>query len=61
MRLPRKIKKAAKYVEFHAQHSTSGLSMNLYDEFVVKGRHTKWKMKCLDKAESEYLRRLAEG
>ena len=45
MRLPRKIKKAAKYVEFHAVYYT-----NLYDKFIVKGRRTKWKLKYLNKA-----------
>ena len=50
MRVPRKIKKAAKYVEFHAVYYT-----NLYDKFIVKGRRTKWKLKYLNKAEREYL------
>ena len=44
MRVPRKIKKAAKHVEFHTVYYT-----NLYDKFIVKGRRTKWKLKYMNK------------
>ena len=43
MRVPRKIKKAAKYVERHVQHTPRGLLVIPYSEFIVKGRYTKWK------------------
>ena len=41
MRIPRKIKKAVKYIERHVRHTTSGLLLIPYSEFVVKGRCTK--------------------
>lgn len=67
MRVPRKIKKAAKYVERHMRHTSSGLLVIPCDKFVVKGRCTKWKQKfvneakreCL-KAKREYLKMLLE-
>lgn len=60
MRVPRKIKKAAKYVERHERHTTSGLLVIPYSEFVVKGRYTKWKQKCLNEVKRELQRKLLE-
>lgn len=60
MRVPRKIKKAAKYVERHMRHTTSGLLVIPYSEFVVKGRCTKWKLKFLNKVKREVWRMLFE-
>ena len=59
MRVPRKIKKAAKNVEHHVRHSTSGLLVTPYDD-VVKERCTKWKQKCVNEAKREYLKMLLE-
>ncbi len=56
MRVPRKIKKAAKYVERHMRHTSSGLLVIPYSEFVVKGRYIKWKQKCLNEVKREYLK-----
>ncbi len=41
MRIPRKIKKAVKYIERHVRLSTNELLVIPYNEFVVKGRCTK--------------------
>lgn len=60
MRIPRKIKKAAKYVERHVRHSKNGLLVIPYSEYVVKGRYTKWKLKCANKARRELLRSYIE-
>ena len=60
MRVPRKIKKAAKYVERHVQHTPRGLLVIPYREFVVKGRYTKWKQKCLNEVKRELWRKLLE-
>ena len=60
MRVPRKIKKAAKYVERHVQHTPRGLLVIPYSEFVVKGRCTKWKLKCLNEVKRELQRLLLE-
>lgn len=60
MRVPRKIKKAAKYVERHERHTSSGLLTIPYDEFVVKERCTKWKLKCLNEVKRELRRKLLE-
>lgn len=60
MRVPRKIKKAAKHVERHVRHSTSGLLKIPYDEFVIKGRYTKWKQKRLNEVKRENLKKLLE-
>lgn len=60
MRVPRKIKKAAKYVERHERHTTSGLLVIPYSEYVVKGRYTKWKQKCLNEVKREVLKKLLE-
>lgn len=60
MRVPRKIKKAAKHVERHVRHTSSGLFIIPYDEFVVKGRYTKWKLKCLNEVKRELRRKLLE-
>ena len=60
MRVPRKIKNAAKYVERHVRHTSSGLLIIPYSEFVVKGRYTKWKLKCLNEVKMEHRRMLLE-
>lgn len=56
MRVPRKIKKAAKHVERHMRHTSSGLWVIPCDKFVVKGRCTKWKQKFINEAKKEYLK-----
>lgn len=60
MRVPRKIKKAAKHVERYARQTSSGLWLIPYSEFVVKGRCTKWKLKCLNEVKRELQRLLLE-
>lgn len=60
MRVPRKIKKAAKHVERHMRHTSSGLLVIPCDKFVVKGRCTKWKQKSVNEAKREYLKMLLE-
>lgn len=60
MRVPRKIKKAAKYVERHVRRVPSGILLIPYDEYVVKGRYTKWKQKCLNEVKREILKKLLE-
>lgn len=60
MRVPRKIKKAAKHVERHMRHSINGNLVIPYDDFVVKGRCTKWKLKCLNEVKRELQRLLLE-
>lgn len=60
MRVPRKIKKAAKHVERHVQHTPRGLLVIPYSEFIVKGRYTKWKQKCLNEVKRELRRKLLE-
>lgn len=60
MRVPRKIKKAAKHVERHMRHTSSGLWVIPCDKFVVKGRCTKWKQKFVNEAQKEFLKMLLE-
>lgn len=60
MRVSRKIKKAAKYVERHVQHTPRGLLVIPYSEFIVKGRYTKWKQKCLNEVKREIQRQWFE-
>lgn len=60
MRVPRKIKKAAKHIDRHMRHTTSGLLLIPYSEFVVKGRCTKWKQKCINEARRERRKMLLE-
>lgn len=60
MRVPRKIKKAAKYVERHVQHTPRGFLVIPYSEFIVKGRYTKWKQKCLNEVKRKLWRKLLE-
>jgi hypothetical protein len=60
MRVPRKIKKAAKHIERHMRHTTSGLLLIPYSEFVVKGRSTKWKQKCINEVRRERRKMLLE-
>ena len=60
MRVPRKIKKAAKHIERRMSHTTSGLLLIPYSEFAVKGRCTKWKLKCLNEVKRELRRLLLE-
>lgn len=59
MRVPRKIKKAAKHVERYSRYTASGLIIS-YSGFVVKGRCTKWKLKCLNEVKRELQRLLLE-
>lgn len=61
MRVPRKIKKAAKHVERHVRHTSSGLWVIPYDEFVVKGRCTKWRLKCLNEVKRGLVKRFSKG
>lgn len=60
MRVPRKIKKAVKYVERYSQPSASEFGIIPYEEFVIKGRRTKWKLKCLNEVKRELRRQLVE-
>lgn len=60
MRVPRKIKKAAKHVERHMRHTSSGLLVIPCDKFVVKGRCAKRKQKIVNEAKREYLKMLLE-
>lgn len=60
MRIPRKIKKAVKYIERYVQYPSSDLLILPYSEFVVKGRCTKWKLKCLNEVKREHRRMLLE-
>lgn len=60
MRVPRKIKKAAKYIERHVRRLPCGLLLIPYDEFVVKGRCTKWKLKCLNEVKRKVWSTLLE-
>lgn len=60
MRVPRKIKKVAKYVERYVRLSTNEMLVIPCDEFVVKGRCTKWKLKCANEARRELLRSYIE-
>ena len=61
MRVARKIKKAAKYVERYSRPSTSGFWIIPYEGFVIKGRCTKWKLKCINEVKRELQRRLLEN
>lgn len=61
MRVPRKMKKAVKYVERYSRHSASRFWIIPYSEFVVKGRCTKWKLKCINEVKREHRRRLLEA
>lgn len=56
MRVPRKIKKAAKYVDRYVRQTSSGLLIIPYSKFVIKGRCTKWKLKCVNEVKREYLK-----
>lgn len=60
MRIPRKIKKAVKYVERYIRPSASGFWIIPYEEFVVKGRYTKWKQKCINEIRRERRKMLLE-
>lgn len=60
MRIPRKMKKAVKYVERYSRPSASGFWIIPYEGFVVKGRCTKWKLKCLNEVKREFQRKLLE-
>lgn len=60
MRVPRKIKKAAKYVERYSRPSASGFWIIPYEGFVIKGRCTKWKQKCINEARRERRKMLLE-
>lgn len=58
MRVPRKIKKAVKYVERYSQPSASEFGIIPYEDFFVRGRSTKWKQKCLNEVKRELQRML---
>lgn len=60
MRIPRKMKKAVKYVERYSRPSASGFWIISYERFVIKGRYTKWKQKCLNEVKRELQRKLLE-
>ena len=60
MRVPRKMKKAVKYVERYSRPSTSGFWIIPYEGFVIKGRCTKWKLKCINEVKRENRRMLLE-
>lgn len=60
MRVSRKMKKAVKYVERYSRPSTSGFWIIPYEGFVIKGRCTKWKLKCINEVKREHRRMLLE-
>lgn len=60
MRVPRKMKKAVKYVERYSRPSASGFWLIPYEGFVIKGRCTKWKQKCINEARRERRKMLLE-
>ena len=60
MRIPRKMKKAVKYVERYSRLSPSGFWIIPYEGFVIKGRCTKWKLKCINEAKRERRKMLLE-
>lgn len=60
MRVPRKMKKAVKYVERYSRPSASGFWIIPYEGFVIKGRCTKWKQKCINEARRERRKMLLE-
>ena len=53
MRIPRKIKKAVKYIERYTRPSASGFWIIPYEGFIIKGRYTKWKQKCINEVRRE--------
>lgn len=60
MRVPRKIKKAAKYVERYSQPSASEFWIIPYEEFFARGRSTKWTQKCINEIRRERRKMLLE-
>lgn len=60
MRVPRKLKKAVKYIERHVRHTPCESLIIPYSEYIVKGRCTKWKLKCLNEVKREHLKMLLE-
>ncbi len=60
MRVPRKMKKAVKYVERYSRPSASGFWIIPYEGFIIKGRCTKWKQKCINEARRERRKMLLE-
>lgn len=60
MRIPRKIKKAVKYIERYTRPSASGFWIIPYEGFIIKGRYTKWKQKCINEARREHQKMLLE-
>lgn len=60
MRVPRKIKKAAKHVDRYVLQTSSGLLIMPYGKFVIKGRCTKWKLKCVNEVKRELRRQTIE-
>lgn len=60
MRVPRKIKKAVKYIERYTRPSASGFWIIPYEGFIVRGRCTKWKQKCINEVRRERRKMLLE-
>lgn len=60
MRVPRKMKKAVKYVERYSRPSASGFWIIPYEGFIIKGRCTKWKQKCINEVRRERRKMLLE-
>lgn len=60
MRIPRKIKKAVKYIERYTRPSASGFWIIPYEGFIVRGRCTKWKQKCINEVRRERRKMLLE-
>ena len=60
MRIPRKIKKAVKYIERYTRPSASGFWIIPYEGFIIKGRCTKWKQKCINEVRRERRKMLLE-
>lgn len=60
MRVPRKMKKAVKYVERYSRPSASGFWIIPYEGFLVRGRCTKWKQKLVNEARKERRKMLLE-
>lgn len=60
MRVPRKLKKAAKHVDRYVRQTSSGLLIIPCSKFVIKGRCTKWKLKCVNEVKRELRRQTIE-
>ena len=63
VRIPRKLKKAAKYGITHTVHhrstnTDSGYNVKEVHSWTIQGRRTKWKVKAVYKCAAEYKRYL---